>query len=491
MKSLLSATKCLALSTLFLSMTSQAIDILTTDKQFAAADYTSAKQGYLEAAEVGNPHAYYQLALMYHKGLGTQPDALNTLIYFSMAAEYDFRNAKKLVSDMMKNFSDEQVATIEGILEDYRLKNGMRTVSKKYMPSIIQENLNTKITFNGGPTQTTQFFADDVDLDDFSDTLGGGFTDDDGNEEGDDFFTPLSTPKIPFVIVENDVAADGSKRNLSKIQTSGLTTTMLEEYALYPGEKPEFKGQPVSFVNRVYMGAANYNKFTMIEENEPLYENIYRTVKKLKASPSLSDQYSYAVALQNFTWLAQEEGELEAKLLDLSKQGHPGAMFEYGSKLYREQTDISQAIEWISRASTYGLARAEYRLGTMLTDSPWVEYDEKKALFWYDSASKKDYEPAMMKAAELRLTAADESLRDLDAAITLLDKLEATQKTNPEYFYLLALSHKDRKNRDFTQVIKNLERAIFMGSNKNWDVNEWQELLSRLTQGNVTISDEG
>lgn len=197
------------------------------------------------------------------------------------------------------------------------------------------------------------------------------------------------------------------------------------------------------------------------------------------------------MALQSFTWLTQEEGKVEQRLQDLSKQGHPLAMLEYGLKLYREQKDIPKAIEWISLAGSYGVSRAEYRLGKLLTTSPWVTYDEKKALFWFESTVKKGHIPATLKTIELKLTANDKSLHDQDRAEVLLERIAAAQTANPEYFYLLALSHKNRENRDYTQVISNLEKAIFMGQTKNWNVEEWQDLLAKLTRGNVYISDEG
>ncbi|MDU0352508.1 hypothetical protein RS130_00055 [Paraglaciecola aquimarina] len=298
----------------------------------------------------------------------------------------------------------------------------------------------------------------------------------------------MSTPKLPFLILDHDIARDGTVRNLIDIQKMGTTLSIKNEYSLFPMPPPVYKEQPVEFIHRAYMGAATYSKFTMVRENEPMYENIIRSTKKLKSATSLNQQYQYAMALQNFTWLAQEENEVNRRLLSLSKQGHPLAMYEYGLKLYREQSDIPQAVEWISLAASYGLANAEYRLGKLLTTSPWIEQDEK-AVFWFDSALEKGHLPATLKAIELKLTASDQSLHNQDTAVALLEKIAANQTSNPEYFYLLALSHKNRKNRDFTLVIENLEKAIFMGRAKNWDTAEWQDLLARLTQGRVTISE--
>ena len=61
---------------------------------------------------------------------------------------------------------------------------------------------------------------------------------------------------------------------------------------------------------------------------------------------------------------------------------------------------------------------------------------------------------------------------------------------NPEYFYLLGLSHRYRENRVFTNVVDNLRKAISLGQRKNWDVSDWEALLRDLTTGTVYIQDQ-
>ncbi|WP_342807840.1 sel1 repeat family protein [Alteromonas sp. M12] len=479
----------ISISCLLVPSTIMAADIFKADKHFTAAEYKLAKQGYLEATKIGNPHAFYQLGNMYQKGLGVDKDPLLALIYISMAADYGLDNAQTTLTNMLAALSDEQRQTIQEVLSNNSNSNRKELIQQTYFPVIKQETLNTKISFEGQERLDTQYFADDYQQD-FEENGAGQFTDEFGDDESDDFYTLISTPKKPYLIVDHDVAIDGSKRNITDVQKVGNSRSLLNEYSLFPTLKPTFQSQSVEFVHRVFMGAAVYNKFTLIEEDEALYASIYRRYKKLKSGKSLNDQYQFAMTLQNFPWLEQERGEVANRMLFLAKQGHPGAMFEYGYMLLREQNDIQEAIKWIGVASTYGLARAEYRLGKLLTTSPWVNYDEKKALFWFESAVEKNHVPAALKAAELKLTANDKSLHDVNGAIKLLNKIEAKQHTNPEFYYLLALSHRNRENRDYTQVISNLEKAIFMGSNANWDVTEWQNILAKLTEGTVYIIED-
>lgn len=488
MKKLITKIKLITLASIVLPLTAMSADILKTDRFFTEKNYEQARQGYLEAANLGNPHAYYQLATIYYKGLGVEKDVLNALIYFSLAAEYKYHDAEKILNSMFSNISPEEKQSLTNILSKFNKNNGKQSVIAKYFPILNQKNLAHKITFEGKDALETKYHSDEYS-DEYDDNSSSSFNED-GEEEYDDLTLLMSTPKQPFIIIDHDVAADGSIRNIADVQKIGFSKTLIDEFKLFPTQKPDFKNKSVEFVNRVYLGAASYNKFTLLEEDKKLYERIRRAAIKLKAGETLNEKYQYAMALQNFSWLSQEEGEVEQRLLELAKIGHPAAMYEYGFKLYREQKNIPEAIHWISEASKYGLARAEYRLANILLTSPWVQNDEKKALFWFESAVDKNHDAATIKAIDLKLTASDKSLHDLEGAIDYLSKIETSQANNPEYYYLLALSHKNRKNRDYTQVIQNLERAISMGQRANWDVSDWQALLTSLTTGRVFINDE-
>lgn len=112
--------------------------------------------------------------------------------------------------------------------------------------------------------------------------FGSGTTyDDDGNEEESDSFMSIMTiPTLPFLILEHDVAPNGSIRNILNIQKMGNTLSLVDEYILFPLPIPSFREQPSEFIHRAYLGAAIYSKFTMVQENEPMYENIIRSAKK-------------------------------------------------------------------------------------------------------------------------------------------------------------------------------------------------------------------
>jgi uncharacterized protein len=473
--------------------TVKSANIFVSDRQFTEKNYTQAIQGYKLAAKVGNPHAYYQLGNMYYQGLGTQQDIVNALINFSLAAEQDFHNAQKLMDKLVNALSPESKMQVTNILAEHLALHGQESINKKYFPIINHENLTTKFTFDGSVELQTVFYPEDIDMDDYNGDEGAsGFYDAEEDEiTGEDSLTLLiSSPRAPFLIIDHDIHSDGSVRYTNEVQKFGLYLQLLNSFTLFGNAKPEFNGMPSHFSTRSYLGAASYNRFTLLRENEAIYGTILKLVRRFKKSSSIEDEFNLAMLMLNFPWIEQEDLEAESKLLKLAKQGHSPAMFEYGFKLYREQREIPQAIKWIAEASKYGLVRAEYRLATLLQNSPWVVPDEQKALFWYQSAMRKNDMSAAIRATEILLTASDESLRDMDLAIEYLNNMEDSQDNNPEFHYLKALTYRTGQQRDISLTVRHLKRAIMKAQMANWDTTDWDDLLSRIVTGNVYVTDE-
>ena len=93
-----------------------AADIFKADGHFAAKEFELAKEEYLKGAQVGNPHAYYQLSTMYQQGLGVEKDALNALIYLSLAADYDLEKANTTLENLLEPLDDATKKTIDRVL---------------------------------------------------------------------------------------------------------------------------------------------------------------------------------------------------------------------------------------------------------------------------------------------------------------------------------------------------------------------------------------
>jgi TPR repeat protein len=501
---------------LCLSFSSSAADVFKADSLFKAGNFEKAKQEYAQAAQVGSPHAFYQLGNIYNKGLSVSQDNVSAFIWFSLAAEYKFGDANQAASDIYKLLSSAQQIRANDLLPVVKESFGKQQVDIKYYPVLKQENLNEKITFGGEGKLAVNYQDPDLVVDESNSFDDNGFDVNDsytGDESGAFEFsagnqlTPMMPGddlrysiqlrpafkfkrRTPFLIVDYDVGPDGSVRNVTPVQKIGYSRPLEEKFVMNNFPAPNFKDTRVSFLNRSYIGSAAYARNKMDDKNEVLFDKVRRLAKKLKASNLQEDKYEYAMMLLTFKWLKQQDGEAQILLKEVAQMGHPRAQYELGAKLYREQTNVEEGIYWISEASKYGLSKAEYLLANILRTSPWVVNDEKKALFWYESAIEKDHLAAKLKASELKMLAIDTSLHDFDSATQYLTSMQEKQSNNPEFYFLMAVAEKNLPDRNFSKVIRYVERAIGLGKKLNWDVSYWQGLINKWTTGKVYIVED-
>ena len=480
--------KCLAaLLAGALSFNSFAVNVLKANTEFKKGNYAVALPLYEEGAKLGNAHAQYQLGVLYSKGLGVEPNVVSSMIYLSMAAEQKYHNAQSIIKNMRSSLDEQDLLLLNKAIEEE--KKAHQITQQQFLPELRQSTMNMKVTFDGKKAlEQKVYFEELVEFQNFDDELqnSGGFDD---LDDGESLDVAIVVNNPGFLVVENDVASDGSVRYIRDIQKSGNTRRFLDAYKLFPLGQPEVGDKPTEFVHRAYMAAAIDDQFYLNDNLPQLYKETRRILRAAKNKPSLETLYQYAMAMVIFPWMQSDEGEAEMLLKNLAEKGHPGAMYEYGLQLYIQQKEISEAVRWITNASKYGLSRAEYRLGKLLQMSPWVVSDEKKSLFWFESAAEKGDEAASLHVAKIKLTANDKSLMDVSGAIKHLEDIANSQSLNPEYQYLLSISYRLRPERDFKKSVELLEKAISMGMRTNWDTSEWQALLAKMLQGNITVKD--
>lgn len=471
-----------------LSFNCHAVDVLKANTEFKRQNYTAALPLYEEGAKLGNAHAQYQLGVMYLKGLGIEPSTVSSMIYLSLAAEQRYYNAQSIIEQMRSSLDEQELSLLDSAIKEQRVVH--QNYQHQFLPELNQNNIDKRVTFDGENALTQKvYFEELVEFQNFDDELqniGGGFDELDGSESLD---VAIVVNNPGFLVVENDVASDGSVRYIREIQKSGNTKRFVDAYKLFPLGQPELGQKPTEFVHRAYMGAAIDDQFYLNNNLPRLYKETRRVLRAAKDNPTVESLYQYAMSMIIFPWMESEEDEAETLLKQLAEKGHPGAMYEYGLQLYMQQKDIPDAITWITQASKYGLSRAEYRLGKLFLTSPWIINDERKALFWFESAAEKGDGAAALHVAKIKLTTKNESLIDVSGAIQYLDTIASSQNVNPEYQYLLSISYRLRPQRDFKKSVELLEKAISMGMRTNWDTSEWQALLAKMLEGNISVID--
>jgi len=483
----------------FVHFSGVAASLKQADSYFESHQYDLALNEYLSIADTKAPKVYYQLGVMHYKGFGTEADSFKALVWFSMAAEHNYDNSVEIVENLIANVQPEEKSQITELINTSKTSFTKQVIYRKFQPDLNRKNLKQKIEFgeftnisdveihtNDGIDDALLFSAGGAPAgggDPFDET---GMVMVDSTSDQGEFYVP----EPYFLIADYDIASDGSIRNITQVKTSGIVDSAVFDLTMNILPRPTFNDKNVHFINRTYLGIAQYNRFRMRRDYYSFYKNIKRLAKTLSESDLAKDQYSYGMALMNFPWLTQEDGDVEKLLKRAAENGYMQAKYEYGLKLYRDQKEIEQAIYWLYEAAQGDLSQAQYRLARVLLDSPWVIKDEKKALFWLGEAGNQGHVFAKQKSAEIKTLSADKEIQDIQGAISILSEIAEQQEEDPTYQYLQAMVHAKKENRELATAVKYIRSAIKSGNGLNWDVTPWQAQLKKWTSGgNVTIQE--
>jgi TPR repeat protein len=483
-------------ATLLLSVGVNARDLIMADHYFGQQKYELALKEYISIADIGNPRAYYQLGVMHHNGYWVEKNFLESLIWFSLAAEQDYEDSKQLVEGLFAEISDEQRKQVADIIADYLIKFGKVSVTNKYYPTINKQNLDKKIVV---VDNSDRFFEIDPmvhagNADESVEIIEDFFESDEEISEDPLFNTDdlpqYSSSNLPyFLIADYDIATDGSRRNVSASTKFGYIRDAMYKISSIGVTQPTIEEQPVAFIGRTYQGMASYGKSLFRDKSPILFRRIRRYALQLEKQSTPLSKYQYAHLLMSYTWLNASDEKINQLLQESSEAGLAQAQLEYGLKLYRDQDDIKSAIYWLLEAAKQTNKEAEYRLGKILLNSPWVRKDEPKSLKWLESAAKKGHIAAIKEVVQLRLLANDESLRNTKEAIRHLDGLSESQSREPFYHYLRAISYTKTEPRQLSSAFKHMRTAISLANDLNWNTDQWQAWLREWSQGVVTVQD--
>ncbi|MDO6720767.1 tetratricopeptide repeat protein [Psychrosphaera sp. 1_MG-2023] len=473
-------------------------NIKLADIAFESGDYQSAITEYKAAAQAGNARALHTLGVIYNQGLGVEQDKNMVISWLTLAAQYDFKNSKKLASLLSAKLSPADKQNLVEQLQRLEPVYGKKSINTNILPQLITNNLSKKVKFSNGDESYLLDIEDDIidnildeeDLDlsvdsDFSDEFSSSYVSN----------TSMRSQKSPYLLIADlSIAADGTVRHIDVIQQYGSIRRALRQLIEVKFAKPIFNESTIPFFKRVRLGLAqqHLNVSDLRTDYKKIYSGIRHITNKRKNDLlTPSDQYLYAVVLMAFDGIKRQADEVETLLRQSADAGVAEAQYVLGSKMYREQTNIKEATHWLIKAAQNGLANAEYLVGELCLTSPWIEIDEHKAHFWLERAAKQGHELALKRSAYIKLNATDPKLRDAKTALTYLQPLMNLNGDNPEILYLMALAYEQQDKRQRADAVRMIKDAIYRAEQRGWDTKEWHDKLTTWTSGgNVTISNE-
>jgi hypothetical protein len=113
-------------------------DLFTAQTAYQRGDFERAFKDYLGLAELGQPTAQHNVAIMYLQGQGVRQSDLNAYAWATLAVESGDLSAQSLVEDLRPRLAPGS----EKIAADIRAPNSRALLDQRLMPKVEQDGVN-------------------------------------------------------------------------------------------------------------------------------------------------------------------------------------------------------------------------------------------------------------------------------------------------------------------------------------------------------------
>jgi TonB family protein len=418
-------------------------DLVTAQVAYHKADYERAFKAYRELAELGQPVAQYNLAIMYAKGQGVRQSELNAYAWATLAAEGGYAGGKSLAEELRPGLAPGS----EKIAEDIRAPFSRAALDARLMPK-VEEN-------EGAQARCVPFKRPNVSYPADADFKG---------IQGD-------------VFVEFVVMPDGSTRNpriLYAVPT-GIFESTVRAAVLRTQYRAGDEGSKVIHCHVMY-------RFTTPGRSAADYPNLQAFLGATREKAEAGDagaELMYGMLLAGLPQLGERRSEAVPWFLKAAQAGSPSGQYMLGSSLLLGMgchCEENKAQVWLRKAAEADQSNAQVTLAAYaLRGTPDAANTRLAGLWLERAAATGDHDGRYYLSALLAATAVDE-LRDPKRALSLLDKVRVDVSGNPTAFEIRAAAQ--AASGAFADAVTSERRAIAEASRLKWDLAPLNERLA-------------
>lgn len=422
-------------------------DLVSAQRAFQKGDYEQAFNDYRDLAQLGQPQAQYNLAIMYAKGLGVRQSELNAYAWASLAADNGDPNGKQLAETLRPDLAPGS----EKIADETRSQYGRQALDQRLMPAIendaIADALEKKrcrprSLFNPG-------YPDEARRKGIQGEISVEYTvHPDGSARN-----PRIVYEVPREVFESAVRKSVLRSRFATAPPDSKPThcTMYYRFVesqLSAGDYPKLK----DFVQKTYVSA---------QAGDPNAELLYGML--LTGVPQL--QKPRAAALPWFLRAAQS--------------GSAVAQYQVGYSLLKGwgcHCEENKGSEWMRRAAQQDEPDAQVALAEYALREKPSEETVKQARMWLQRAAASGSRDGKLYLAALLAAAPYGDVRDASAARRLIDEVFAGVDDDPTAFEIRAAAAAN--SGDFGQAVNAEETAINRAGHLSWDLTPLRERLA-------------
>lgn len=428
-----------------------AADLVSASTAYAKGDYAKAFADFHALAELGQPTAQYDLAVMYAKGQGTRQSEIYAYAWASLAASNGLEKAKTLADALRPGLAPGS----EKIAADIEAQYGNAVLDARLNPKIVENAMEKADKKRCNPVHA-------------------------------------NIPPYPAearvhgiegqVYVEFSVMPDGRSRNPRIIyavphgffEPTVRGSLLRSEFG--PGTAGAEPAQCTMFYRFVFngVGAAAYL---------PLERYVNETLTKAKAGDPQA-QMLYGMLLVGLPQLNKPRSNALPWFLKSAEAGVPAAQYQVGYSLLKGwgcDCEVNKGLDWLRRAAQGGEPEAEVTLAMYALKGTPDEERSRQAKLWLEQAAASGSHDGKLYLAAVLAATPDATARDPQRALKLLDEVFRGVNDDPTSFEIRAAAQASAGH--FEEAVKSERKALTMAQALKWDVTPLNERLSQYVSG--------
>jgi TonB family protein len=442
-----------ALSTLLLLIALPArADLYSAQSAYKKGDFAAAFNEYKDLAEVGQPTAQLDLAIMYARGEGVDQNNVYAHAWASLAGQNGEAKGKSLAETLEPKLTPTSLRISAEIQEKY----GQAALNARLMPHFLKGREYS----DRDPVRPSKPFIPDYPLDAQQQGIQGE------------------------AYVEFVVAPDGHPRvpRILYVVPAGVFDAAIRESVMRSVYLPaRVNGQPISAtVSQMY-------RFVAPQLNIRDYGGLEKRVRDTELKAQSGDpnaQMLYGMMLAGLPQLNSTYDRALPWFLKAAQAGAPYAQYQVGTGLLQGrgcQCESSKGEIWLQKAAQADQADAQVSLAEFLLKNDADPESVGGAVEWLERATKQNNKSAKLLLSAVLAASPLTNVRDPHRALTMIDSIEHEYRIDPSYWEIRAAA--SASQGDFKTAARTQEKAVSKASHLGWDLTLLQQRQSLYDSG--------
>ena len=426
-----------------------AADLLSAQTAYHKGDFAKAFQEFRELAQIGQPLAQFNLAVMYARGEGVRQSEIYSYAWASLAAENGLEKAKSLADRLRPNLAPGS----ENIVADIKAQFGNAQLDARLNPKVIE-----------GAEQEDRARCQPVHA----------------------YVPPYPAEAVSRgiqgqVYTEFSLMPDGRSRNpriiyaipAGQFEPTVRNALLHSEFAPAPAA-----GHPIQ--------CTMFYRFTngLTTDDYPKLQWLVKDTLAHAESGDPGAQMLYGMLLVGLPQLNAERSRALPWFLKSAQAGVPSAQYQVGFSLLKGwgcDCEENKGLDWLRRAAQSGQPDAEVTLAMYALKGNPDEERLKQARLWLEQAAASGSHDGKLYLAAMLANTPQTQGGDPKRALTLLEEVFRGVKDDPTAFEIRAAAQ--ASSGDFKSAAQSETKAMTMARYLKWDLTPLNERLARYTAG--------